>query len=104
MIEVDLQGIIADSLNDFRNAGIDAVVADVLVLKGRQHEHATTAQFGGMCRKANGIGQRAASGAGHHAFRIDSGVDQSNEELDFLIDRQRIGFTVRAEHGEADVL
>jgi hypothetical protein len=80
MVEVNFQTRIADALHYFAEVTVETFVADVFVIKRRQHQHTGATVFYRMSGERDCLGDRAATGAGHHAGRIDAGRDQRAEQ------------------------
>jgi hypothetical protein len=57
-----------------------------------------------MRRELDCLGDRAATGARHHARRIDAARDQRIEQRDALVCRHRVRLAGRAERGKPAVL
>ena len=55
----------------------------------------------GMAGQAHGVGERAAAGPDQHALARQAGRDGRLEQLDPLVDRERVGLARGAEHHEA---
>ena len=104
VIEIHAQPRLPHPLDDLGEAPEQAVVAHALVIERRQHQRAAAAQLDGVSGQPNGIGERTAARARHHPGGIEASAHQPLEQLDLLLHRQRVGFGVRSEHREADVL
>src|SRR5207247_4063158 len=80
VVEIDFQTRIADALNHVAKVTVKTFVADVLVIKRRQHQHTCATVFYRMRSERDRLGDGAATGARHHAQRIDAGRDQGIEQ------------------------
>ena len=60
MVEVDLEAVVGDVVDDVGEEAEQALLARVLVVERRQHQHATAAEVDGM------LGQRIAVSATEH--------------------------------------
>ncbi len=72
MVEVDAQTFVADALDELAEIGIEAVVALVLVVEWRQHQHAPRPGIYRMAGDLHGIGNGAGAGAGHQSGGRDT--------------------------------
>ena len=69
MVEIQPQRLAAHLLNHLRVSGIQALIAHVLVIKGRQHQHPGTTQRHRMTSESDAIRQGAGAGPGHEPLR-----------------------------------
>jgi hypothetical protein len=104
VVEVHAQPRFSHPLDHLGETPEQPVVADALVVERREHQHAATPQLHGVRGEPDRVGQRAVTGARHHPGGVDARADQPVEQLDLLVDRQRVGLRVGAEHGQADIL
>lgn len=104
VIEVEPQAAFADPLDHLAEEGEQAVVGDALVIEGRQRQHAGAALVDRAAREPNRVGQRAAAGARQHARGRYARGHGLLQQLDALVDRERVAFGVGAEHREPAVL
>src|SRR5436190_543215 len=104
MVEVNSKSRIADALHHFAEVTVETFFADVLIIKRRQHQHPSATMFYCMRSELDCLGDRAATGAGHHAGRIGAGCKQSIEQKDALVCRHRVRLAGGAERGQPAVL
>ena len=104
VIEIHTQPGIANTLDDLGVAAEQALVRHTLVVERRQHEHARATEAHGRARELDRVRKRAASRPRHHAFRRQSGIDETLEQRDLLRDGERVRFGVGAEHRKAHAL
>ncbi len=104
VIEVNAQRGTAHAFDDLGKTREQAIVADILVVEGRQHQRARATEVDRVPGQSHCLGQRTEAGAWHHALRIDTRLDQAIEQRHLLVDGQRVCFAVGAEYGEPDVL
>ena len=97
VVEKELQRRRADLVDDAGNECEDAVVADPLVVEGRQHQHPAAAVVDRVAHQRRGIGHRAGAGPGHQLLRRDPGLDQPVEQFHPLAGRHRVRLARRAE-------
>ena len=100
VIEIDLQPRVGDPLDQLGDSGIEAIIADALVVERRQQQHAHAAVLDCVACQRHRIGQRSAAGAGHQLQRMDAGIDQAIESVHPLQARKRIRFARRTEYGQ----
>jgi hypothetical protein len=81
MVEINFQTRIADALHHFAEITVETFFADVLIIKRRQHQHTGATVSDRMRGELHCLGDRAATGARHHAGRIDAGRDEGIEQL-----------------------
>ena len=71
MIEIERHRRARRRRHDGAHIGEDAVLADALVIEGRQHERAREAQFRRMARQGDGVPQGRSARPHHHALAIE---------------------------------
>src|SRR5215472_14721357 len=101
MIEVDAESGRRDLVDDAGYERENPVVADPLVVEGRQHQNAATAMVDGMPGKARGLADRTRADAGHQLFGRNSLLDEHVEQGHALGPGHRIGLAGRAEYRES---
>jgi hypothetical protein len=72
VVEHNAQVVAADALDGLRIEAEQALVADALVVEGRQHDRGLHASLHGMAHQRDGIGNIGLRGAGQQALRIDA--------------------------------
>ena len=100
MIKSVAKTAVAHALDDLGDARIEAVVADALVVKGRQHQHTEAALLHRVPGQRNSVRQRTTTGAGHQYAGRDSAVDQSLQQVPALAGIERIRFAGRPKNGQ----
>ena len=101
MIEIDPERGRRDLVDHARNESENAVVADALIIEGRQHQHAAAAVADGVANEARRLGRRAGAGSGHQLFGRNSRLDQRIEQCHALGPGHRVRLARRAEYREA---
>jgi hypothetical protein len=72
VVKIDPQPRIAHALDHFGKVTVETVIGDILVVKRRQHQHTGAAGLDRVLSESHRIGQGTATGAGHHARRIEA--------------------------------
>jgi hypothetical protein len=102
MVEVDPQARIAHAFNEpQRSRPKTPVFRDILVVEGRQHEHAARARLDRGARKLDRIGNGRRPGARQQQLRIKAVFDEGAEQRSAFPEAEGIGFAGGAEDGEA---
>ena len=101
VIEVHLQPRVAHLLDDFGKPGEQAIVADVLVVERRQHQHAARAQFHGLAGQPDGVRDRAASGPRHQRIAGNAVFDEVVEKPQAFVHGKRVRLAGGAQNREA---
>src|SRR5690606_6091559 len=96
VVEIDAQGWIADAVHHRAHIAVKPLIAHVLVVERRQHEHAAAAELGRAAAQGYRVAQRAGAGAGHHALGRKPLADEALEQPDLFLDTKRIAFAVGA--------
>src|SRR5258708_5301139 len=68
MIEIDPERGRRDLVDDARYESENAVIADALIVEGRQHQHAAATVADGVANEARRLARRAGAGSGHQLF------------------------------------
>ena len=90
--------------DDLSEIGIETIVGDVFVVKGRQHQDTTASLIDGMPGQTDAVRQSTTSGARHHTRWVDAALDEPVQQLNFFVDRKRIGFAVCSKNRQTDIL
>ena len=101
VIQVKLQPLVADALDHLGEIAVQAFVGQVLVIEGRQHQHAGAAHLERRAGELHRVGQRAMPGARHQRRGRNAARDERLEQAPLLRHRHRVRLAVGAEHGEA---
>ncbi len=101
VVEIDLQPGIADALDHLGEIAVQALVGDAFVVKGREHQDARAPERGRVRGEPHRVGESAAAGARHKCRGGNTLLDQGLQQDHALVDRERVRFAVRSEHGEA---
>ena len=88
MIEVGLEIVVADFLDNLGEEAEEALLARVLVIEGRQHEHAAAAELDRVIRQQDGISERAHARARHELGCRDARFDDLLQHLHALVDAE----------------
>ena len=101
VVEHQLRHLRADPLDELGDEAEDALVAHLLVVEGRQEEHARGAHLAGAPRQRHGIVDGAGAGSRQELPAFDARLDMRIDHAAALVQRQRIRLAGGAEDGEA---
>ncbi|MGY3345357.1 hypothetical protein ACVWYK_004126 [Bradyrhizobium sp. USDA 4470] len=98
VIEHDLELGMTNALDDLAVGGINAVVADVLVVERRQHHHGVDPDGERVAGQRDGVGERSDAGARQQLVRPDAAGDHGLQQRGAFGNREGVRFARGAEH------
>ena len=100
VIQIELQARVADALDHLGEIPVQAFVGHALVVEGRKHEHAGTAERRRVRGEPHRVRERAAARARHKRVGRHAFLNQRLQQHHAFFHGERVRLAVGTEHGE----